>query len=74
MNVSTLYTQKKAAYRSVSLLHKTRFGGFLLLQGGRMNDCPRRYTQKKAAYRSVSPLHKTRQCKLAGFCFYRAAG
>ncbi|EOD1653335.1 TPA: hypothetical protein ACIUHO_004474, partial [Salmonella enterica subsp. enterica serovar Chester] len=35
-------------------------GGFLLLQGGRMNDCPRRYTQKKAAYRSVSPLHKTR--------------
>ncbi|MGU6941146.1 hypothetical protein ACV2FM_19465, partial [Salmonella enterica subsp. enterica serovar Saphra] len=45
-----------------------------LLQGGRMNDCPRRYTQKKAAYRSVSPLHKTRQCKLAVFCFYRAAG
>ncbi|MGK7510397.1 hypothetical protein, partial [Salmonella enterica] len=35
-------------------------GGFLLLQGGRMNDCPRRYVQKKAAYRSVSPLHKTR--------------
>ncbi|EAU1469161.1 hypothetical protein CRQ35_09860 [Salmonella enterica] len=33
------YTQKKAAYRSVSLLHKTRFGGFLLLQGDRMNDC-----------------------------------
>ncbi|HHX9844204.1 TPA: hypothetical protein ACVTE6_003859, partial [Salmonella enterica subsp. enterica] len=48
--------------------------GFLLLQGGRMSDCPRRYTQKKAAYRSVSLLHKTRQCKLAGFCFYRAAG
>ncbi|ENZ5306025.1 hypothetical protein ACGLPQ_001286, partial [Salmonella enterica subsp. enterica serovar Kentucky] len=68
------YTRKKAAYRSVSLLHKTRFGGVLLLQGGRMNDCPRRYTQKKAAYRSVSPLHKTRQCKLAGFCFYRATG
>ncbi len=43
------------------------------LQGGRMDDCPRRYTQKKAAYRSVSLLHKTRQCKLAGFA-YRAAG
>ncbi|ENU0376111.1 hypothetical protein, partial [Salmonella enterica] len=68
------YTQKKAAYRSVSPLHKTRFGGFMLLPGGRMNGCPRRYVQKKAAYRSVSPLHKTRQCKLAGFCFYRAAG
>ncbi|WP_234887425.1 hypothetical protein, partial [Salmonella enterica] len=52
------YIQKKAAYRSVSPLHKTRFGGFLLLQGGRMNDCPRRYVQKKAAYRSVSSLHK----------------
>ncbi|EFQ4070822.1 hypothetical protein LJ009_001388 [Salmonella enterica subsp. enterica serovar Enteritidis] len=25
------YTQKKAAYRSVSSLHKTRFGGFLLI-------------------------------------------
>ncbi|QUJ01468.1 hypothetical protein KCP75_17185 [Salmonella enterica subsp. enterica] len=33
---------RKAAYRSVSLLHKTRFGRFL---GGRMNDC-RRYTQR----------------------------
>ncbi|EPP4457085.1 TPA: hypothetical protein ACJXMX_002747, partial [Salmonella enterica subsp. enterica serovar Schwarzengrund] len=41
-------TQKKVAYRSVSPLHKTRFGGFLLLQGGRMDDCPRRYTQKKS--------------------------
>ncbi|WP_050322765.1 hypothetical protein, partial [Salmonella enterica] len=30
------------------------FGGFLLLQGDRMNDCPRHYTQKKAAYRSVT--------------------
>ncbi|WP_223201645.1 hypothetical protein, partial [Salmonella enterica] len=69
-----LYILKKAAYRSVSPLHKTRFGGFLLLQGGRMNDCPRRYVQKKAAYRSVSSLHKPRQCKLAGFCFYRATG
>ncbi|WP_206283441.1 hypothetical protein, partial [Salmonella enterica] len=54
------YTRKKAAYRSVSPLHKIRFGGFLLLQGGRMNDCPRRYTRKKAAYRSVSSLHKPR--------------
>ncbi|WP_155522205.1 hypothetical protein [Salmonella enterica] len=62
------YTQKKAAYRSVSLLHKTRFGGVLLLQGGRMNDCPRRYTQKKAAYRSVSSLHKTR---FGGFLLIR---
>ncbi len=53
--------RQNPAYRSVSLLHKTRFGGFLLLQGGRMNDCPRRYIQKKAAYRSVSPLHKTRR-------------
>ncbi|WP_233628380.1 hypothetical protein, partial [Salmonella enterica] len=26
------YTQKKAAYRSVSTLHKTRFGGFLLIR------------------------------------------
>ncbi|AXL02205.1 hypothetical protein DL559_11975 [Escherichia coli] len=34
---------------------KNRFGGFLLLEGRKMNDCPRRYTQKKAAYRSVSP-------------------
>ncbi|EAB4089009.1 hypothetical protein EAC48_15580 [Salmonella enterica] len=67
--------RQNPAYRSVSLLHKTRFGGFLLLQGDRMNDCPRRYTRKKAAYRSVSSLHaKNRQCKLAGFCFYRAAG
>ncbi|HFV9845107.1 TPA: hypothetical protein ACIBHI_004496, partial [Salmonella enterica subsp. enterica serovar Wangata] len=54
--------------RSVSLLHKTRFGGFLLLQGGRMNDCPRRYTRKKAAYRSVSSLHKTR---FGGFLLIR---
>ncbi|EEM8096845.1 hypothetical protein DER63_18425 [Salmonella enterica] len=62
------YTRKKAAYRSVSPLHKTRFGGFLLLQGDRMNDCPRRYTQKKAAYRSVSPLHKIR---FGGFLLIR---
>ncbi|WP_157783310.1 hypothetical protein [Salmonella enterica] len=61
------YTQKKAAYRSVSLLHKT-LGGFMLLPGDRMNDCPRRYTQKKAAYRSVSPLHKTR---FGGFLLIR---
>ncbi len=56
------YTQKKAAYRSVSPgLRKTRFGGFLLWRGRKMNDCPRHYTQKKAAYRSVSPvLRKTR--------------
>ncbi|WP_071991616.1 hypothetical protein, partial [Salmonella enterica] len=26
------YTRKKAAYRSVSPLHKTRFGGFLLIR------------------------------------------
>ncbi|HGG3762161.1 TPA: hypothetical protein ACJF1S_004691, partial [Salmonella enterica subsp. enterica serovar Liverpool] len=38
------------------------------LQGGRMNDCPRRYTRKKAAYRSVSPLHKTR---FGGFLLIR---
>ncbi|HFW0186645.1 TPA: hypothetical protein ACIBTG_004682, partial [Salmonella enterica subsp. enterica serovar Weltevreden] len=38
------------------------------LQGGRMNDCPRRYVQKKAAYRSVSPLHKTR---FGGFLLIR---
>ncbi|EQB3849390.1 hypothetical protein ACYJEU_004041, partial [Salmonella enterica subsp. enterica serovar Kentucky] len=43
-------------------------GGVLLLQGGRMNDCPRRYTQKKAAYRSVSSLHKTR---FGGFLLIR---
>lgn len=36
-----------------------------------MNDCPR----QNPAYRSVSPvLTKTRQCKLAGFCFWRARG
>ncbi|MGR1602317.1 hypothetical protein ACUX46_24675, partial [Salmonella enterica] len=68
------YIQKKAAYRSVSALHKTRFGGFLLLQGGRINDCPRRYVQKKAAYRSVSSLHKTSQFKLAVICNDGATG
>ncbi|PPW03613.1 hypothetical protein C5O88_04780 [Escherichia coli] len=53
------YTQKKAAYRSVSPdLTKTRQrkpAGFCFGRGRKMNDCPRRYTQKKAAYRSVSP-------------------
>ncbi|HGF6680373.1 TPA: hypothetical protein ACF28I_000611, partial [Salmonella enterica] len=39
-----------------------------LLQGDRMNDCPRRYTRKKAAYRSVSPLHKIR---FGGFLLIR---
>ncbi|MEY8024836.1 hypothetical protein, partial [Klebsiella quasipneumoniae] len=53
------YTQKKAAYRSVSPLYvKTplRRGFCYLNTGNRMNDCPRRYTQKKAAYRSVSTI------------------
>ncbi len=53
------YTQKKAAYRSVSPdLTKTRQrkpAGFCFWRGRKMNDCPRRYTQKKAAYRSVLP-------------------
>ena len=53
------YTQKKAAYRSVSPdLTKTRQrkpAVFCFWRGRKMNDCPRRYTQKKAAYRSVSP-------------------
>ncbi|WP_226563746.1 hypothetical protein, partial [Klebsiella quasipneumoniae] len=52
------YTQKKAAYRSVSPLYaKPRFGGVLLSESvTQMNDCPRRYTQKKAAYRSVATI------------------
>ncbi len=65
------YTQKKAAYRSVSLvLRKNRFGGFLLLEGRKMNDCPRRYTQKKAAYRSVSLV--LRKNRFGGFLLLEA--
>ena len=55
------YTQKKAAYRSVSPdLTKTRQrkpAGFCFWRGRKMNDCPRRYTQKKAAYRSVHLMY-----------------
>ncbi|WP_407241622.1 hypothetical protein [Escherichia coli] len=50
------YTQKKAAYRSVSPgLRKKPLRRVFAFEGRKMNDCPRRYTQKKAAYRSVSP-------------------
>ena len=51
------YTQKKAAYRSVSpvLRKKPASAGFYFWRGRKMNDCPRHYTQKKAAYRSVLP-------------------
>ncbi|HIH9504324.1 TPA: hypothetical protein ACYU9O_002201, partial [Klebsiella quasipneumoniae subsp. quasipneumoniae] len=52
------YTQKKAAYRSVSPLYvKTplRRGFCYLNTGNRMNDCPRRYTQRK---RLIGQFHR----------------
>ncbi|WP_217805172.1 hypothetical protein, partial [Salmonella enterica] len=55
-------------YRRIRKTSGYAGGYLLLLQGGRMNDCPRRYTRKKAAYRSVSPLHKTR---FGGFLLIR---
>ncbi|WRP09317.1 hypothetical protein U9J36_13795 [Salmonella enterica] len=67
MTVHDAMSKRKRLIGQFHLFIKPASAGFLLLQGGRMNDCPRRYTRKKAAYRSVSSLHKTRQCKLAGF-------
>ncbi|EFQ6649697.1 hypothetical protein HZW80_001943 [Salmonella enterica] len=60
MTVHDAISKRKRLIGQFHLFIKPASAGFLLLQGDRMNDCPRRYVQKKAAYRSVSPLHKTR--------------
>ncbi|QUJ06138.1 hypothetical protein KCP69_06410 [Salmonella enterica subsp. enterica] len=50
------HTQKKAAYRSASIFHKTRFGGFMLYRAAGMNGCPTTLNHPKESGLSVVSL------------------